>query len=261
MLVADIYRSLDERFPFANAAQWDPVGLQLGDLARSIDGVGVAHEVTDDVVDAVASYDINTLVSYHPLFFSPVTSVVAGKTPEGRAMRLIEAGVSLIIVHTAMDAAPLGTGDALLAVLGVESMARFAETDEGSGNWIGRSGSLPTPTTVGQFADLVSAQLSTLVHVAGDTNEAVGSVATVPGSGSSFIDEAAQVADVYLTGDVSHHRARQAVERGLVVLDAGHVPTERPGVDQLYDSVRNVVPDAVFIASDPHPWEDISWKT
>ena len=261
MLVADIYSLLNEQFPFSNAPTWDPVGLQLGDMEADAGRVAVAHEVTESVVERVLSNGIATVVAYHPLLFDPVTAVVAGRTPEGRALRLLGAGVSLLVVHTAMDVAPQGTGDALLVSLGVKTAGSFAETDEGSGQFIGRFGSLIEPTSAGMFATFVSRELSATVQFAGDPDAIISSVATVPGSGSSFIAEAAEVADVYITGDVSHHRAQLGIEQGLVVLNPGHIPTERPGVAHLYDSVSKSVPDAVFITDDPHPWEDVSWKT
>jgi dinuclear metal center YbgI/SA1388 family protein len=261
VLVADVYNLLNEQFPFSNAPTWDPVGLQLGDMEADAGRVAVAHEVTDSVIESVLSDGIATVVAYHPLLFEPIVAVVAGRTPSGRASRLLRAGVSLVVVHTAMDVARGGTGDALLESLGVETAGSFAETDAGSGQFIGRFGSLGEPTSAGVFASLVAKELSATVQFAGDPDAAVSSVAAVPGSGSSFIAEAGAVADVYITGDVDHHRARSGLEQGVVVLDAGHIPTERPGVAHLYDSVSKAISDAVFMTDDPHPWEDVSWKT
>ncbi len=261
MLVADLHRLLDERFPFADAADWDPVGLQLGDMAQDAGLVAVTHEVTEDVVESALSDGIATIVSYHPLLFDPVTALIAGRTPAGRALRLLQSRISLIVVHTAMDAAPHGTGDALLNSLGIRPTGSFAETADGSDHRIGRLGALPEAVPAGSFAERVSEQLATPVQIAGDPLSTVQVVAVVPGSGSSFIEEAAELADVYITGDISHHTAKSAEDRGLVVLDAGHIPTERPGVAHLYDAVRDIASDAVFMASDPNPWEDVSWKT
>ena len=260
MLVADIHDSLDELFPFENAAVWDPVGLQLGAIDNDAGDIAVCHEVSEDVVAWSLANDVNTLVSYHPLLFDPITAVVGGPTPAGRALRLLRGGLSLIVVHTAMDLAPRGTGDSLLEALGVATAGSFADPGEESGFWIGRYGELEDATTAVSFASTVSERLSTTVRFAGDSEQQIKTVGVVPGSGSAYIAEAVGVTDVIVTGDVSHHRAQDAVQRGFVVIDAGHIPTERPGVEHLYASVLNVAPDAVFITSDPHPWEDISWK-
>lgn len=262
MLVADLLGSLDDRFPLRNAASWDPVGLQLGDSTRSLGTVGVTHEVTEAAVDSVLSGGISTLVTYHPLLFDPLVAITAGSTAPGRSLRLIEGGVSVLVVHTSLDAAPYGTGDALLASLGIEPAGMFAAGgEEYADRGIGRFGSLDEPMTAGSFASLVVDVIATRVQFAGSPEASIQTVAVVPGSGGSFIGEAGEIADVYVTGDVSHHQARLAIDHGLVVIDAGHIPTERAGVEYLYDSVRDLVSNAVFISSDPHPWEDIPWKT
>lgn len=82
-------------------------------------------------------------------------------------------------------------------------------------------------------------------------------VAVVPGSGSSFIAAAAAVADVLVTGDVDHHRAVEARDRGLSVIDPGHAATERPGMKALLDVVRTACPDLSVVDmtdDDPTPW-------
>ncbi|GMQ94024.1 MAG: hypothetical protein BMS9Abin12_1506 [Acidimicrobiia bacterium] len=261
MLVADIHAFLDDRFSFEHAAAWDPVGLQLGEPGADSGRIAVCHEVTDGVVERCVEMGIATLVSYHPLLFEPTTAVIAGPTAAGRALQLLRRGVSLIVVHTAMDVAPRGTGDLLLEALGVSAAGFFAETEDGSGYWIGRHGSLDGATTAQSFALTVSERLETSVRVSGDLNKTIRSVCVLPGSGSSSTSEAADIADVLVTGDVGHHSAQAAVQLGLVVIDAGHIQTERPGVNHLYDSVRALAPKALFIASDSHPWEDVFWKT
>jgi dinuclear metal center YbgI/SA1388 family protein len=261
VLVAELYAVLNDRFPFINAPSWDPVGLQLGDMDQGAGAVAVCHEVTVDVVESAISGGVATLVSYHPLLFDPVTAIVAGRSSEGRALRLVQSGVSLIVVHTAMDVAPGGTANALLASLGIATTGSFASASDEAEHLIGRFGPLISTTTAGSLAELMGEQLSARVQIAGDQEAIVKSLAAVPGSGGSFIDEASEVADAYVTGDIGHHQAQSAIELGLTLFDAGHIPTERPGVAHLYDAVRDVVSDAVFIASDPHPWEDVSWKT
>jgi len=228
---------LNDRFPFENGAVWDPVGLQLGALDDDAGVIGVCHEVNGDVVTQALTSGVGTLVSYHPLLFDSVTAVVGGQTPAGRALRLLRGGLSLIVVHTAMDVAPAGTGDSLLEVFGMATIGSAS------------------------FASNVSEVLSTSVRFAGESEQTIRTVGVVPGSGSVYIPEAAGVVDVLVTGDVSHHRAQDSMQRGLAVVDAGHIPTERPGVEHLYASVCDVAPDALFIASDPHPWRDVQWKT
>ena len=95
----------------------------------------------------------------------------------------------------------------------------------------------------------------TRVKFSGDPDLEISTAAVVPGSGGSFVLESIG-ADVLITGDVKHHEATMAVENGLAVIDAGHIPTERPGLDALYDAVMTIADDVHRIGSDPYPWKD-----
>jgi putative NIF3 family GTP cyclohydrolase 1 type 2 len=88
--------------------------------------VGVCHEVTEAVVEALERDPVDLLVSYHPLLYRPTRSLVAGATPEGRALRLARAGAALVVMHTNFDVARGGAADALAEALALESVSGFA---------------------------------------------------------------------------------------------------------------------------------------
>lgn len=57
-----------------------------------------------------------------------------------------------------------------------------------------------------------------------------------------------------MTGDVTHHRAVEARDAGLAVLDAGHAPTERPGMAAMAKLVAGLgvaVTDLTTVSTDP----------
>lgn len=239
----------------AGAAEWDPVGLQLGDPGAPADRIGVCHEVTDRVAEFAA--DLDVLVAYHPLLFRPTTRLVAGSTPEGRVLRLAAGGTALVVVHTGWDTAPGGTADALAAALGLGDVVGFAPFDERpEAPRLGRVGTTD-PSTVGAIADRAALVLAApSVRVGGDPDRRVDRVAVLPGSGGEFLaDAAAAGADVVVTGDVGHHRAVAALDAGIGVLDVGHIPSERPGMTALVDHLSGLgrVTDLTTIVTDP--WE------
>ena len=54
-------------------------------------------------------------------------------------------------------------------------------------------------------------------------------VALCTGKGMGFFQDAVrELADVYLTGDVTYHEAQDALSTGVSVIDAGHYATEQP---------------------------------
>jgi len=255
MVISDLLAALDESIGLFRAASWDPIGLQVGGHERTVGEVGVCHEVSDTVLAEVERLNIDTLVSYHPLLFSPTSSFLEGPSAEGRALRLVLAGVSLIVVHTAFDAAPGGSGDSLATAIGVDVEGRFGCDDETQERCIGRFGRLDT-MTLSRFGERVAQSLGSPVQVAGDRSRKINSVAVVPGSGGSFIDAAAGLADVLVTGDLKHHDVVAALDVGLAIIDAGHIPSERPGVEALYALILTVMGKAHKIVVDPNPWKD-----
>lgn len=125
--------------------------------------------------------------------------------------------------------------------------------------FIGRVGSWQG--TVGALAAKAGEELGwAALRVAGETARPVATVAVVPGSGSSFVEEAvATGADALVTGDVDHHRATAAMDMGMAVVDPGHAATERPGMRSLVDLVASLDLEMIDLTGGPVcPWVDVS---
>ncbi len=358
--VGDVLGAFGELIPLAKAAGWDPVGLQLGAADAPAGRVAVAHEITEPVVARVEGDAVDLVLTYHPLLFRPTNRLTAGRSPEGRALRLIRHGAAVAVVHTAFDVAPGGTAASLAETLGLSSLAGFAPlwpadavkviaftpeadadalmdamSEAGAGDiggysscsfrvsgtgtfrapetaspatgragamnrepevrlemiapksradevvsalvsahryeepafdvvdvaanagFGGRVGELTTPVTLQAFARRIEERLEAPVRVAGPAKRTIERAAVVPGSGASFVRQAAIVADVLVTGDVSHHNARAALDLGLAVVDAGHTATENPGIRALASLVAGLLGDVVDLTGiDPNPWRE-----
>ncbi len=118
---------------------------------------------------------------------------------------------------------------------------------------IGRVGRLAEPSTTAALASLVHDRLGGVVRTAGDGP--IRTVAVIPGSGGSLLGSAN--ADAVVTGDVSHHQARAALERGISIIDPGHAATERPGVKALYAAVAETIAGTIDMTDIDHdPWKE-----
>ncbi len=157
--------------------------------------------------------------------------------------------------------APASRLDAVVAALAAahpyEEPAFDVYERRGDAGFIGRVGDVARQP-LAQLAATVQAACGGVLRVAGDPYAAVSRVAVLPGAGSDFAGAArAAGADALVTGDVSHHRARAALDRGLAVIDPGHVPSERPGVRSLYAAVRQAADDAADLTGlDASPWHE-----
>lgn len=104
---------------------------------------------------------------------------------------------------------------------------------------LGRIGDLASPATPMELARRVRDRLGLPtggVRVAGPGDAAdrpVRRVAVCGGSGADLAAAAIRAgAQALITGDVGYHKAIEAVERGLVVIDAGHEATEHYYLDR-----------------------------
>jgi dinuclear metal center YbgI/SA1388 family protein len=126
MNIQDFVERLAARTHPERAAAWDAVGLQVGDPAAPLHTVRVAHEVTEAVTDRLEAEPVDLLVAYHPLLFRPVTRLVPGRNPAGRAARLLRAGVAVVVTHSDFDAMPGGMSDAMADAVGLTDVRGFA---------------------------------------------------------------------------------------------------------------------------------------
>jgi dinuclear metal center YbgI/SA1388 family protein len=101
--------------------------------------------------------------------------------------------------------------------------------NEGECEGLGRIGTLETPVPLKEFAAAVKERLGLAsLRVVGDAEQRISRVALCGGSGSSLLRDAAREgADLFVTGDIKYHDAREAQALGIALLDAGHFATER----------------------------------
>jgi dinuclear metal center YbgI/SA1388 family protein len=118
--IRDLLYALDAQYSFVRAAKWDKVGLLIGDEKADAKKVLVAHEVTDEVLDAATGYD--ALVVYHPPIFRPLENLNFRDHSVRLAARCIAQHLNVIAVHTALDHAtpPHALGDQLAKSLGLQ---------------------------------------------------------------------------------------------------------------------------------------------
>ncbi len=112
--------------------------------------------------------------------------------------------------------------------------------NRGEGRGLGRIGELRERTTLGEFVADVKERLGVEgVRYVGEPGRSVKKVALCGGSGASLLREAKHNgADVFVTGDMKYHEARDAEALDMALVDAGHFATELLMVRGLADKLR-----------------------
>jgi dinuclear metal center YbgI/SA1388 family protein len=123
MLVADLEAVLEKLAPKALAEPGDNSGLLVGDARAPVRRVLVALELTEPVLGEAIAGGYDTILTHHPLLFSPLRSLVDSRPRERLVRRLIAAQINLVACHTNLDAAPEGLADIAGEALGLQGMA------------------------------------------------------------------------------------------------------------------------------------------
>jgi len=242
--VNHILNALESIAPAALAEEWDNSGLQVGRRDWSVKRVLTALDPTMEVIREARNRKADVLVTHHPLIFSPLRALDLD-TPLGEILQeLMRHQIAVISAHTNLDSVQGGVNDILASFLAVDGLTVLQPAAEDVDCGLGRIGSLPARTTLADLATEIKARLA-IPHIrfAGDPQLPVHRVALCSGSGSSLLKTFfTSGAQVYITGDVRYHDAREVEAHGLGVIDIGHYESEHIILEsfakQLADQMR-----------------------
>lgn len=233
MRCRELIKILEKLAPPSLACEWDNPGLLAGRSDKEVKTVFLALDATDEVIDEAAAAGADLLITHHPLIFKPLKKVNDEDFISRRILRMIREDLSYYAMHTNFDAAPGCMGDLAgdrLKLKDTRVLEPMGTTGDGAAYGIGVFGTLEREMTLEETARLVKEAFGIpFVTVFGETkeNRRVRTAAVCPGSGGSTIKEALDCkADVYISGDISHHEGIDAVACGMAVIDAGHYGIE-----------------------------------
>jgi len=227
---------LEAAYPPALAADWDAIGLTCGDPDATVATVLFAVDPVLEVLDEALMAQVDLIVTHHPLFLTGVHSVAATDAKGKIVHTLISHGIALFSAHTNADHSDPGVSDALAQALGLSGLRPLVPTAQDHSTGTGRVGQLAETITLEQFAEQVAALLPETQHgvrVAGDPMTKVRTVAVCGGAGDGLMSDAAEVADVYVTSDLRHHRALEHLaDNKCALIDIAHWAGEWPWLEQ-----------------------------
>lgn len=109
--VGDLVKALARVAPPALAADWDNVGLLIGDTQSPCERVLLTIDLTDDVVTEACELRVQAVIAYHPVLFHPIKRLVRQDAATGSLYQIARAGIAVLSPHTALDAIAGGIND------------------------------------------------------------------------------------------------------------------------------------------------------
>lgn len=226
--LGEILPLLEEIAPAVLAESWDRVGLEIGDPGRPVRRIRVLLEAGETSVAEACRDGVDLLVIHHPLLFRPMSRIDTA-SPLGRMLALVLGnGMSVYAMHTNLDAAPGGLNDLLARRVGLGGRLRPLSSRDGTGAGLGRLGSFPRPRRLEELATRLKHDFgASAVRLVGDPSRVVRRAAVCTGSGSGLVAEfLSSAAEVFITGDLRYHDARDIEAAGKAAIDIGHFPSE-----------------------------------
>ena len=150
--VRDVERFLYDWAPAGLAAEWDNVGLRVGDPEREVRRILTTLDITEAVVEEAIGAGVDLIVSHHPVMNCAWHPVQTLRTDDrqGRILtKLVENHISAICMHTNLDAAEGGVNDILAKKLGL------LDTEYLNEEKIGRVGTLKCELPLVEFTRFV----------------------------------------------------------------------------------------------------------
>ncbi len=226
MRIYEIEAYFDALYPLERRCQWDNDGLLVcPDRRKEVKKVLTCLDVTFSAIEKARAEGCELIVSHHPMLFSPIDRINEDSVVGQKILLLLEAGISLISLHTRFDAAVGGLNDSFAQSLGLltERVGALLEDEP----FIGGIGVLPAKYTPAELARHVSRVLSCPVKMYSAELD-IEKVGYCCGSGKDLVKPCLTFgADAFIGGDIPYHTAQDAVELGMTVIDCGHFASEK----------------------------------
>ena len=103
MKISNIIAVLEQWTPLVYAEDFDNVGLLVGDRNSTCEGVLIAHDASEAVIDEAVQKNCQIVVCFHPIIFKGLTSLTGKNYVERTVIKAIENKIAIYATHTALD--------------------------------------------------------------------------------------------------------------------------------------------------------------
>lgn len=197
---------------------------------RKVQKIFLTNDLTENVALEAVEKNVDLIISYHPPIFASIKRIVQSSWKERIVSMVIENKIALYSPHTAWDSVRNGVNDWLASSLPITSSRPITPNvnnpDFGSGRLCVVEQALNLKIAielVKNYTGLSHVQSS--VYVNSSMDGPIKTVAVCAGSGASLFKNVK--ADLYLTGEMSHHEVLDLVHNHGHVILLNHSNSER----------------------------------
>ena len=270
MKIREVVDALEHYAPLPLQEGYDNAGLQVG-LTEAVEmsGALLCLDVTEAVVDEAVRKGCNLIVSHHPLIFRKLSRISDENYVQRTVRKAIKNDVTIVSMHTNMDAAAGGVNFKIAEKLGLKNVQFFGGEKEvdgvkGGSGVIGEISDedILKAAQAGKLSDEVKEHFAEgiaaddLVLLLRDRfgvecvqcnqllRRPICKVALCGGSGSFLLGDAiAAGADAFITGEMSYHEYF-GHEQEIQICVIGHYQSEQFTSEIFRSIILSHFPDA-----------------
>ncbi|KAL5278054.1 NIF3L1 family protein [Megaselia abdita] len=246
-----ITKELERFAPLKYAESWDNVGVLLEPFTeRTVKTILLTNDLTENVVKEGIEKNAELIISYHPPIFASLKRITNATWKERIVSQCLENRIAIYSPHTAWDFVNNGVNDWLANALPYSTKEPIKTLPEVS-EFVGGTGRL---LSIDEDLCLRDAIEKVKIHAGiKSVNVAIGknqnidssqikSVAICAGSGASVFKGVK--ADLYLTGEMSHHEVLDAQEKNISVILCNHSNSERGYLKEFKQLFHKMIPES-----------------
>ncbi|KAI5965831.1 NIF3 [Candida pseudojiufengensis] len=280
--VKRVVNTIQKFYPISLADKsWDNTGLLVDSSINNEDDSNISSnstssnslnlkilltiDLTQSVTNEAISKNCKFIMSYHPFIFRGLKSINQIDPQQKSLIKIIQNQISVYSPHTAVDSAYGGVNDYLVQIitnnnLNLKNSKPIKPNLENSKCGMGRIIELKDSKTIYEIVDLVKSGLKiNHLQVAisnNGINQNIKTIAICAGSGGDVFKGVK--ADLYFTGELSHHETLFYKESGSHVICCNHSNTERAFLyviqRQLIDELNIDENDVIVSETDKDPF-------
>ena len=238
MVIRDLLKKFEEKYPLDLQEDWDNSGLQVGNVNKELKGIVLSLDLEYQTIEKAIETGSNLIINHHPLLFNPLKSLDLTEDLGKKLELLIKNDISLYAAHTNLDASRGGVNDNLSDILGLKDVEILKDSEEVNMVRYGFVEEMKAKDFAKKAKEVLKAS-STILY--GDPDKNISKIAVCGGGGASFFSDAIKKNfDLMLTGDVKYHEAIDAIAEGILILDPGHFASENHIIYKLKDDLKQM---------------------
>jgi dinuclear metal center YbgI/SA1388 family protein len=260
MVLSELLDFLDYKFPQSEAEEWDNSGNQIINPDQNIKKVLITIDITKKAIKKAKEIDADLVISHHPFIFSPIRSIELSSY-KGKIIRdVIENKINLYSLHTNYDSLLFGMNLRIMEKLELINGRILKKKENRSDSGFGMVGDLKEPIDINKFIEYFKNvfNIDYIILYENTPKKNISKIAFCGGAGTDFIIDAVQSgAQLYITGDVTHHDAQLAYEQDIALLDATHYGLEKIFITHMEELIKEKFPNLIIEKYEHNDFEGI----